>query len=120
MAVITTSFLAAVKCDCCRSILARHSPVGHRDLYRVLDAQDPAERQRHPALCKSRGLATRIRWIGEDHIVSERAERLRKREGRLSMNGCEIGRAQRLDVLLQGAKAFGILFHEIRGDRTAR
>src|ERR1700680_138420 len=120
MAVITTSFLAAVECDCCRAILACHSPVGHRDLRRVLDAQHSAERQLHPALRKSRCIAARIRWISKGHIVSERLELLREGERQLSVDGREIGGAQRLDVLLQGAKALGIFFYEISRNRSAR
>src|SRR6266849_7962591 len=113
MAVITTSFLAAVECDCCRAILARPAPFGHRDLRRVLDAQHSAEGRFHPPLRKSGGVAARIRWIGEGHIVSEWAEPFCKRERRLSGDCREAAGAQRLDVLLQGAKAFGILLHEI-------
>src|SRR6266403_4843294 len=120
MAVITTSFLAAVKCDCGRAILARHSSVGHRSLCRVLDAQHSAEMRFRPPLRQSGGVAAGIRWIGGDHIVSERVELLRKSERRLSMDRCEVTGAQRLDVLLQSTKAFGILLHEIRGDRTPR
>src|ERR1700675_4967505 len=115
MAVITKSFLAAVECDCRRAILARHSPLGHRGFRLVLDAQHSAERRFHPALRQSGSVAARIRWISEGHIVSERAEPFRERERWLSMDRREVTSAQCLDVLLQGAKALGILFHEIGG-----
>src|SRR5580765_5316651 len=120
MAVVTTSFLAAVEGDCRGAILARLSAFGHRSaLCRVLDAEHPAERRFDPMLCQPGRLPARIRWIGERHIVSQYLERFRERECRLPMRGRELGGTERFDVFLESPKALRIFFHEISGNGSA-
>src|SRR6266566_9005779 len=120
MAVVTTSFLAAVEGDCGRPILARLSPLGHGSFSSVFDAQDSAERRFDPPCGQSRRLPTGIRWIGEHDVIIERRQPLGERERRIPMDSCELSGTEGINILFQGAETLRILFDEIGANGSAR